>query len=347
MKTFDNAIYLVVFLVMCLISSCGDNDTDQAPASTPVLPTSPYGIIGSELLKDGNPISVRGVNALQTFGLADPALMNEWNIEIVREFIGNLGEQPIEGGAMQGSDGVWYHSLQNIVNQNRANGKITILCPFGWVDDTGQRTLFTGLNPRSQAFYDEYKVKMNAFAEHFKNQPDVWIEVWNEPYHWNNEKDYNHDLWLADLTDMVDNLRKVEGFENIILVPGNEQGQSEDAIIEKGKDLLNGRYNLLFDLHAYEKWLNGTNQAQLINRIQAIQNNGFAFIFGEVGVENVGDLMQVNHFLDASDATNSSVLAWVWNQNSEDKNALLSDDGTPNDNNNNDWGSQFQLFLEE
>ena len=57
---------------------------------------------------------------------------------------------------------------------------------------------------------------MKTIAEHFKNQPDVWIEVWNEPYHWNNENEYTNDLWLKDMKDMVDNLRWVEGFQNII-----------------------------------------------------------------------------------------------------------------------------------
>lgn len=54
---------------------------------------------------------------------------------------------------------------------------------------------------------------------------------------------------------MVDNLRSVEGFNNIIVVPGNEQEQSEVAILEQGNNSLPNRKNIVFDIHAYEKWL--------------------------------------------------------------------------------------------
>lgn len=189
-------------------------------------------------------------------------------------------------------------------------------------------------------------MKMKTIAEHFKNQPDVWIEVWNEPYHWNNENEYTNDLWLKDMKDMVDNLRWVEGFQNIILVPGNEQGQSENVIIAKGKELLQGRYNLLFDLHAYEKWLLNRSEDELISKIENIKNKDFAFIIGEVGVQNVGELMPVQHFLNAASITNVSVLAWLWNQNSQDNNALLTDDGLPNGTaSNNFWGTKYKYLL--
>ena len=312
----------------------------------PDEPVGPYWVDGSKLTKNDEAVFYKGANTLQTYGLGNPDLMNAWNVQIIREFIGNLREQPIDGNAIQASDGVWYHPLQKIVDQNRANNKITILCPFGWVNNVGQRSLFTGLNPSSQPFYEEYKVKMKTIAEHFKNQPDVWIEVWNEPYHWNNENEYTNDLWLKDMKDMVDNLRWVEGFQNIILVPGNEQGQSENVIIAKGKELLQGRYNLLFDLHAYEKWLLNRSEDELISKIENIKNKDFAFIIGEVGVQNVGELMPVQHFLNAASITNVSVLAWLWNQNSQDNNALLTDDGLPNGTaSNNFWGTKYKYLL--
>ena len=334
-----------LLLFTCNKEAEKEGEIDLPPI--PALPTVPYGIMDGQILEDGQSITLKGVNALQTFGLGDPNLMDEWNIEIVREFIGNLREQPIDGFAIQASDDVWYHPLQNIVDQNRAHQKITILCPFGWVDENGEQQLFTGLNPSEQTFYQAYKAKMQAIAAQFKDQKDVWIEVWNEPFHWNNERGYSHDLWLADMEDMIDNLRQVEGFENIILVPGNEQGQATDAIVEKGEDLMDGRYNLLFDIHAYEKWLNNTTEELIIERLRSLQNAKFPFLFGEIGVENVGGLMEVDHFLNAADVTNISVLAWLWNQNSQDPNALLTDDGLPNDDINNGWGTRYNTFLND
>ena len=241
----DLKFYLILYSLSIVFQFCSSENLPNESGETDPL----FRIEGTQILKENLPVFYKGVNALQTYGLGNPELMDRWNIEIVREFIGNLREQPISGGAIQGSDAVWYHPLQSIVDQNRAHGKITILCPFGWVNENGERSLLTGLNPLEQSFYPAYKVKMQAIAQHFLDQPDVWIEVWNEPFHWNNQNNYSHELWLTSMEDMVDNLRE-SGFDNIILVPGNEQGQSERAILAKGQDLMVNRPNLLFDLHA-------------------------------------------------------------------------------------------------
>ena len=341
-----NTIYLIGLLYTLSFFSCStEQEQDNTSAIESPL-TGPYTIESSQLLENGQEVHFKGVNALQTYGLTDAGLMNHWKVQITREFIGNLREQPIDGGAIQASDGVWYHPLQQIVDQNRANNRITILCPFGWVNNNGERQLFTGLNPSEQSFYSDYKDKMRQIAQQFSDQPDVWIELWNEPYHWNNENGYTHALWLADMEDMVNNLRQVEGFENIIIVPGNEQGQSEDVLLANGNALMSGRFNLLFDLHAYEKWLLDQTEEDLVARIQTIRNAGIPFIIGEVGVQNVGEIMPVQPFLNAAQNTQLTTLAWVWNLNSSDNNALLTDEGTANATaTNNFWGTTFQAFL--
>jgi mannan endo-1,4-beta-mannosidase len=352
MKT-NNLFFLTLITgALMMVSACNQNDrVNPILSEIPPLPdeiVGPYRIEGSNILKEDIAVFYKGVNTMQTYGLVNPLPMNNWNIKIAREFVGNLREQPITGDAIQASDGVWYHPLQKIVDQNRANNIITILCPFGWINKTQMRTLLTGLNPSSQNFYQDYKIKMRSIADHFKNQPDVWIEVWNEPYNWNNENGYSHELWLRDMKDMVDNLRRVKGFQNIIIVPGNEQGQSENAILVKGNELLKGRYNLLFDLHVYEKWLLNTTEGQLVSRIENLKNKNLAFLFGEIGVQNVGQVMPVRHFLKAARITNISVLAWLWNQNSQDNNALLTDDGQPNSTTtNNSWGTEYKNFLSD
>jgi mannan endo-1,4-beta-mannosidase len=306
-----------------------------------------YTISNGNILKNGESITLNGVNTLNTFGIANQELYTSWNIKIVREFIGNLREQPITGFAIEDSQNSFLHPLQNIVDANRVKNVVTILCPFGWIDEAGNQTLFTGLNPSEQEFYSAYKIKMKAIAEQFKEQPDVWIEVWNEPYHFNNENGYSHQLWLNDQTDMVNNLRSVAGFNNIILVPGNEQGQSEAAIIEKGATILANQTNILFDLHAYEKWLLNTSTTEVADRISILKNANFPILFGEVGVINVSGLMPVNHFLSAIKLTETSALAWLFNRNTDDQNALLTDEGLENNTNNTNWGATFRTFLSD
>ncbi|MGY6560279.1 MAG: cellulase family glycosylhydrolase [Nitritalea sp.] len=345
----------LLLLTLSLLAACGWQEPDNPPPfpDTPQQPFLPeqidstYYIAGHQIFsKNLGPITPNGVNAMQSFGLVDQTLMDAWNIQIVREFIGNFNEQPLAGGPVQGTDGAWLHPLQTIVDANRQHGRITILCPFGWVDAQGKQTLLTGRNPSDQNFYPDYLIRLRALAEQFKGQPDVWIEVWNEPYHWNNANAYSHERWLRDMSEMSDALRAVPDFTNIILIPGNEQGQSEEALLEKGHQLLEGRYNLLFDLHAYEKWTENSSQQAIEARFRRLQEAELPFLIGELGVLNVGQALPVAPFLAASTRMQVPVLAWLWNDNTPYPNALRQADGSPHaDQANNFWGERIYDYL--
>lgn len=304
----------------------------------PVQAADTYTILGSDFLKNNVPIARRGVNAMHTFG-GNSDDMSQWNIDIVREFIGNLRDTPLSGYAVN-VNGTYLHSLQDIVNNNRTNGKITILCPFGW--DGTSATAFLGTNPSQTSWWNDYKSRYRAIANQFKNQPDVWLEVWNEPYWWDRSHGYSNNLWLSDMKAMVDNIRST-GATNIILVPGAETGQDETVILTKGKSLLSGRKNIGFDIHAYENWLRDP-QSSVENRIQAVKKAGFAMLFGEVGPHNAAEVMNPTNFLSAASIQHSTVMAWLWKYDGTDGDALLNADGTPNNNNNNIWGSTYQAF---
>ncbi len=328
--------------IMCLLClSCNSSDDNSSIASNLTYTTQ-----NEIILKNAEPIILKGVNALNVFGIDDSALMQEWNINIVREFIGNLREQPIEGNAILDSKNQWLHPLQKIVDIHRQNGRITIICPFGWVDQNGEQTLFTGLNPSEQDFYLAYLKKMEEIANHFKGQRDVWIEVWNEPYAYHNGNGYSSNLWLSDQIEMIQNLR-TSGFDNIILVSGNAQGQSEKAILEFGKTITSTYNNIVFDLHAYESWLIDSDDEIIRNRITNLKSKGLPVLFGEIGVINSTGLMQPQPFLKVAKELNIPTLAWVWKRDQGDQNALLTDQNTPNDFNNNNWGSTYFNFLKD
>lgn len=335
----SHIVFLLNLILLYSLFSCNKQEETEPEFQTD------YSIEGEDILYKGEQVHLKGVNALHSFGLEELELMDSWNIEIVREFIGNLREQPITGGAIQGSDGKWLHPLEQIVEKNRSHGKVTILCPFGWVNQQGDLKLFTGLNPSDQDFYEDYKTKMRSIADHFAGQHDVWIEVWNEPYHWNNENGYTHQKWLDDMREMILNLRSVNGFNSIIVIPGNEQGQGESALLEKGQELISKQQNILFDIHAYEKWLVNNSETEIIDRLNGIKTLELAFIVGEVGVINVSELMNPLAFLNATQQSGVSTLAWLWKRESGDQNALLTEDDIPNDNNNNRWGSTFKEYL--
>jgi len=320
------------------------DDNVECTISISDIPETEYSISGRFIIHNDAPVVLNGVNSLQSFGLSDPELLRSWNVTILREFIGNMREQPLDYEVIQAADGSWLHGLQKIVDQNRAHGFVTILCPFGWVDTAGNRTLFTGLHPSDQSFYDAFIGRMQAIAHQFKDQQDVWIEVWNEPYRWNN-RGYTHEIWNQDMRCMISALRAVDGFHNIIIIPGNEQGQGDEVLREHAPALLAEHYNILFDLHAYEKWLDQTTQAEIAERITKLKALDIPFIFGEVGAQNVSEVMQTDHFLRAVYEGGIPTLGWVWKLDGSDKNALLNESGLPNDQNNNEWGSNFKSFL--
>ncbi|WP_290567903.1 MULTISPECIES: cellulase family glycosylhydrolase [unclassified Leeuwenhoekiella] len=327
-------------LLVCLCLSCS---SEEKP-SVRTTENSVYTTDKEQIFKNGIPVHLNGVNALNSFGIDDSALMQDWNIKIVREFIGNLREQPIAGNPVRDSKNQWLHPLQEIVEMHRQNGRVTILCPFGWVDSTGNQQLFTGLNPSEQVFFEAYKERMKSIANQFKGQSDVWIELWNEPYAFDNSKGYTHNLWLEDQLEMIQNLRET-GFDNIILVPGNAQGQSEEAILALGNQITTTFRNIVFDLHAYENWLIGTSETTIQNRIKKLKNLNFPIIFGEIGVINASGLMQVQAFLKVANQTQTPTLAWIWKSDQNDQNALLDSQNNPNDLNNNSWGTTFFKFL--
>lgn len=105
-----------------------------------------YQITKSKITYNSKNIQLIGANTFHVFG-AGSADMNSWNLDIAREFIGNVQETPLTGNPIQDNNGKYIYSLQNIVDENRKQNKISWICAFGW--DGNSSTLFTGKSPES------------------------------------------------------------------------------------------------------------------------------------------------------------------------------------------------------
>jgi mannan endo-1,4-beta-mannosidase len=298
--------------------------------------TQAYSIYDGKIYKQANPVQLIGANALHSFA-AGSADMPSWKLNIVREFVGNINEQPIAGWPIQTTGGAWLHSLQAIVDSNRRHGLVTILCPFGF--NGTSNTLFTGTRPSTSTWYNTLKTKLAQWATHFKNQPDVWIEVYNEPYRYDRADGYTDAWWTSDMNALVNVIRQT-GNQNIILVPVAEQGQDESVLINVGNSFLNGKANILFDVHVYEKWLLASN-IQIETRVQNLINKKLPIFWGEIAPLNAGVLMNPNFFMDAVYKKSMSMAAWLWKYDGTDPDALLNANGTPNNNSNNNWGTSY------
>jgi mannan endo-1,4-beta-mannosidase len=287
-----------------------------------------YTIAGTQILKNGSPAIFAGVNAFGTNG-PNASSMSNFNINIVREAITDLSVQPVSGGQLTGTAGEPVVSLQAVVDDNRAHGKVTLLNPGYWMATGAQ---MAGETPSAQTYYADYKIKMRQIATQFKNQPDVWLEVWNEPYGGANPL-----TWLSDMKDMVDNIRAA-GNKNIVVVPGSYFDSSEDVILSQGQQLLQGRSNLLFDLHGYV--FNYSSTASTVSRVQALRNGGFAIMFAEDGPYTASGPSNPTNFLNAMLSQKVSTLLWIYKTDSRDANSLLTTSGAEST-----WGTQGFAFL--
>jgi mannan endo-1,4-beta-mannosidase len=324
------------FLIICGLSiffSCKTEDEDITLNDS----AQKYSVTGSKILTKTKPVQLIGANSFRTFS-AGSADMNSWNIDIAREFIGNAMETPLTGTPIRDSNGAYLHSLQSVVDGNRINNRITILCGFGW--DGTSATEYTGKSPSQTYWWHAYKLKLQQWAIHFKNQQDVWIEVWNEPYRYDRADGYTDDIWEKDMNELVAHIRNT-GNSNIILVPCAEQGQDESVLLNQGKLFLTNKENIIFDIHAYEKWLLDTD-VSIINRLDKLKRQNLPIFIGEVAPLNAGILMNPQSFLDIISNRGISVCGWVWKKDENDKNALLTKGGLTNNNNNNNWGTTFK-----
>jgi mannan endo-1,4-beta-mannosidase len=327
-------IFRVIIIIILITISCKEESQTLEPTYT-----DQFTIFNSKIYNYNKQVQLIGANAFHVFG-AGGNDMNSWNIEIVREFVGNMKEAPLTGFPIKDSNGSYLHSLQTVADSNRVNKRITIICPFGW--NGKEATYFTGKLPAETYWWNDFKIRLAQWATQFKNQPDVWIEVWNEPYRFDRTDGYTDDIWMSNMNELVEVIRSV-GNNNILLIPCAEQGQDESVLNNKGALFLSDKKNILFDIHAYEKWLL-VSSSDISNRLERLKKNNLPYIFGEVAPLNAGVLMDTKPFLDIIYSRGISVCAWVWKYDEYDKDALLTSTELPNDNNNNNWGTTFRTL---
>ncbi len=324
------------FFLYCLFYVCIWGCKKNKNFNT-IVNESKYAIIENKIYNYNNPVQLIGANGLYIFS-AGASDMKAWNMDIVREFVGNVQQAPLTGNVLLDNNGAYLYPLQRLVDSNRIQNMVTILCPFIW--NGQQNTYFTGAMPTQTSWYNSFKTKLEQWATQFKDQPDVWLEVWNEPYRYDRADGYTDDMWVNQMNELVSVIRNT-GNQNIIVVPCAEQGQDESVLNKKGVAFLNGKKNILFDIHAYEKWLWET-ETQLNYRFQNLQTKKLPIIFGEVAPMNDITLMNPNIFLNTMYNRGISCCAWLWKYDANDTDALLTATGLPNNNNNNNWGTMYK-----
>jgi mannan endo-1,4-beta-mannosidase len=316
--------------------SAGDTAGDAGDRAAP-CPDGAWRVQHGVICHEGAPVRPVGANAMHVFGPGS-ADMAAWGMGIAREFIGNVRDAPIDGGPIQDANGAWLHPLRDVVADNRANGLVTVLAPMGW---DGTEMLY-GDDPGRAPYYADYLERLGTIAAAFAGERDVWIALWNEPYAWTGEG-FDPDAWLRDQQALLDVVRAT-GNDSIALVPGSHMGQGAEVWTTHGAALEDPANAVVFDLHAYERWLLDRTPETAAADLADLDDAGLAWMVGEVAPMNAGELMDPRPFLALPEVSARPVTGWLWKYSDTDPDAILDSAGAPNDRDNHAWGSTVRAL---
>jgi mannan endo-1,4-beta-mannosidase len=266
-----------------------------------------YSVEGSKILKNGIDWEFVGTDNMAVFSLPyNYSPQQSQGMDITRECI----DMKMTSNS----------ALQTLVTSARNKGQVLILAGFWYDSDAfpGGKTAYPGCqllgaNPMADSRYAAVMKRWKEIVSlpFIKNQSDVWINPWNEPYAWDGTGGYSNDMWEKDCKAIIDSIRST-GANNIIALNGSHMGQGHAVIIERGKNVRQGRSNIIFDIHAYARWDVGV--ATIRSRFKALRDAGNAFIIGEFAAN--GDYVYQS-IMDACRADRVSLLAWLWGQYKE------------------------------
>ncbi len=316
-------------------ASVDDSASDTADEAEVTCTDGAWRVVQGRLCHEGAAARPFGANAMHVFGPGSGD-MSAWNLSLAREFIGNVRDVPLDGWPLQDARGSWLHPLRNVVEDNRTHGLVTILSPMGW---DGADALL-GKEPSEAPFRAAYDVRLAEFAAAFAGERDVWLSVWNEPYAWTGEG-FDAERWRADMQALIDVVRST-GNDSVVLVPGSHMGQGTDVWTTHASALVDPAGAIVFDVHAYERWLLERTPAEASADLHDLDALGIAWMVGEIAPMNAGVLMDPRPFLALPEVASRPVAAWLWKRSDTDLDALLDASGAPNDRDNHAWGSTIR-----
>lgn len=301
--------FLPVICLTFILSGCRRK---SGPITGPSSETGTgYHTEGSKLMKDSCEWEFRGTDKMSVFdaNLDEPAA---WGMDILRECI----DMKLTSDA----------DLQRIVQAARRKGFVTILTAFWFDNDAlpGGTTPYPdcqvlGSIPSKDPRFEAIQKRWREIAALFKDRDDVWFGVWNEPYDWKKENTASDGQWLEDAKLMTDNIRSA-GADNIVVLCGTAMGQGHEPFLRKGAELMIGRKNIVFDIHAYRTYWD-VPAAVIVSRINSLKATGAApVLFGEFAA-NGGE--PYSAVMDACRSTRTSLLAWLWGQYTEPFNSAF------------------------
>lgn len=301
-----------------------------ALAGTAAFASNTYTVAGTNIIENGNTKWVGGgADIFDQYGLTNSSGNG---IKAVREVVDFFSNCPL-GTSGATIDGYNLQGLQAVVNNNRSQGYVTILCVFGWDSTTTQ---VDGTYPESYSwFYNNgnmssslYAQRLAALASQFAGQSDVWIDPWNEPY----DDNVSAAEWETDMSVMYHAVRGA-GNNNIMLLPC-PNWDSDETYYENNMGFVKSMTNIVGTVHIYSGW-DWDTEANIQARIQTLLNDGCPLLVGEIGPDSYQS--DPIRGIEATIAEHVPTLAWCWNSNDGDQ---LQNGGTFTS-----WGSEWFGYI--
>jgi hypothetical protein len=265
------------------------------------------------------------------------------------------------------------NSLDEVIRYAPPN-TIVLLCPY-WFN--GEK--LAGKNP-TEFNFEAIRLRLNELAYHYKDNQNVWMELWNEPFNETFPNDLaGHQAWYNAMFTLASVIRNPRDPNNLngpsfpslkmIVVPVSNWGTNETCLLRmvNGKSMGQTMTNafqdrLIFDIHPYEFWIfkksdpkSGRYTREEIGaRIKTLKDAQCTVFFGEFSPKNNTVIMDVAPLLGAFKDQGVGGAAFLWNnRNGEYGNgspaALYLENGQnyqPNNMSNRMYGTKVRNWIQ-
>ena len=263
-----------------------------------VIGTQIYDPLGQEfIIKGTNMFAWEGINNVDNY-------LNTWGFNTIRVANYLLGsyEQPHPAEDNYGTN-------HKIVDAYTSQGAVVI---FDAHDRIG--------GYYEDAEWEILKDYWRDMAREFKDNPNVWFNLHNEP----GNATPNPEKWVNYHRELIDIIR-AEGANNLIVVDGEAWGQDyhTQTIADSASEIMADNENILFSVHVYEQW----NSNDIAAYFDTLHNSNIPFIVGEYGSSNneQSTLAATQQMFSATQE--SEIGRIVWNAKSDDNNDLTAGEG--------------------
>ena len=260
---------------------------------------SQFQIIGTKIYDPlGEEFIAKGINMFAWEGITQAnSLINDWGFNTIRvpNYLLGSYDQPHPADNNYGTN-------HQIVDVFTSLGAVVIF----------------DAHDRIGGYYEdaEWEILKNYWrdmAQEFKDNPNVWFNLQNEP----GNATANPEKWVSYHRELIDIIR-AEGADNLVVVDGEAWGQDyhTQTIATHANQILDNNENVVFSIHAYEQW----NNNDIASYLDELYVRDIPVIIGEYGAENEGQstLNATNQTIAATQEHEIGRIVWEANLTSGD-----------------------------